>query len=143
MTNRDTILRGCDKWPKQWMGTDEDVPYGQGLVEAMRPFIAALIEDGISDRTLRTHLEKLWLLGGEIIRDVSMSEEYEEIAPTDKLKESIGPDGGPYCRHLSSGGEQRSFDATCGKLWRFLERQKHTANNASHRIANPRRVGKR
>lgn len=111
------------------MGMNEDVPYGQGIVGAMRPFIEALLAEGLSDRTLQKHTENLWLLGGEIIRDVSMNEEYEKITPADKLLESIGPDEGPYCRHLNSEGEQHSFDATCGKLYRFLEKQKKAANN--------------
>jgi len=103
------------------MGMPEDVPYGQGIVEAMRPFIKALGERELSARTLRKHLGNLWLLGGAIIRDVSMSEEYEKIAPADKLRQSITPDEGPLCRHVNSEGKQRSFDTTCGKLCRFLE----------------------
>jgi hypothetical protein len=117
------------------MGMDEDVPYGQGIVDAMKPFIEALIAEGLSDRTLRKHMDNLWLLGGEIIRDVSMSEEYEGITPADKLWESLGPDEGPYCRHLHSEVEQRSFDTTCGKLHRFLEKTKKKANKSIQPIS--------
>jgi len=131
MKSRDSILRDCDKWPKQWMGMDEDVPYGKGIVEAMRPFIEALIEEGLSDRILQKHAGNLWLLGGEIIREVSMDEEYDVTTPVDKLRESIGPDDGPLCRHINSEGEQLSFDATCRKLHRFLEKQKKQVNNRS------------
>jgi hypothetical protein len=120
--SRDDIIRDCEKWPKQWMGLGEDVPYGRGIVNAMKPFIEALISEGVSDRTLRKHLNNLWLLGGEIIRDVSLNEEYAEIAPVDKLVESIGDNGGPYCRHLHSDEEQGSFDTTCRKLHRFLKK---------------------
>ena len=124
MTNRNKILKECDGWPKAWRGTDEDVPYGQGLVEAMMPFILTLLDGDVSERTARKHLGHLWLLGGEIIRNVSLYDEYDEMTPAEKLKQSIGPDEGPLCRHLSSESEQRSFDATCGKLCRFLERPK-------------------
>ncbi|MFH0908470.1 MAG: hypothetical protein V1929_06890 [bacterium] len=113
---------------------NEDVPYGEGIVNAMRPFIEALIAEGQSDRTLQKHAGNLWLLGGEIIRDVSMNEEYETVTPADKVWESIGPDEGSYCRHLNSEGEQRSFDATCGKLYRFLEKRKKSANNQIHPV---------
>jgi hypothetical protein len=124
MKSRNDILLDCEKWPKRWMGLGEDVPYGRGIVDAMKPFIEGLIAEGVTDRTLRKHLGNLWLLGGELIRDVSMNEEYEKIAPADKLLESIGPDGGPYCRHLHSEEESRSYDATCRKLFRFLEKMK-------------------
>ena len=116
-----SVLRKCDEWPKSWMGLDEDVPYGQRLVAAMKPFIESLIESNISARVIKKHLDNLWLLGGEIIRDVSLHEDYEKTAPADKLWEAIGPHEGPYCRHLHTASEQQSYDATCGKLYRFLK----------------------
>jgi len=106
-------------------GSDEDVPYGQEIVEAMKPFIESLIADHLTDSTLRKHLGNLWLLGGEVIRSVSVYEEYETIAPYDKLLESIGPDEGRDCRHLHSEAERRSFDSTYGMLHRFLARTKN------------------
>jgi len=113
------------------MGMDEDVPYGNGIIDAMRPFIEALMAEGLSDRTIQKHAGNLWLLGGEIIREVNLYEEYEKITPADKLWESIGPDEGPYCRHLNSENDQRSFDSTCGKLYRFLEKQKKLPTSGS------------
>lgn len=124
MKSRHNILRDCEKWPRQWMGMGDDVLYGKGIVEAMRPFIVALVAERLSDRTLQKHAENLWLLGGEIIRDVSTYKEYTKITPAAKLWESIGPDEDPYCRHLNSESEKRSFDATCGQLYRFLEKMK-------------------
>ena len=115
------ILRKCAEWPESWMGVDEDVPYGQRLVEAMTPFIESLIESNISARGMKKHLDNLWLLGGEIIRDVSLHEDYAKIAPAAKLWEAVGPHEGPYCRHLHTPSEQQSYDATCGKLYRFLK----------------------
>jgi hypothetical protein len=133
------MLKDCDKWPKQWMGIDEDLLYGQGLVEAMRPFILHLLALDVTDRTVKKHLENLWLLGDQIIRDVSLYEEYE-ISPADKLKGSISPDEGPLCRHITSEAEQRSFDGTCGKLCRFLENPDKIANKQIHPPVKTRRV---
>jgi len=132
------------EWPKRWMGTEEDLPYGQAVLEAMCPFVAHLISSGLSERTIRRHMDNLWLLGGEIIRDVSMNEEYEEISPSEKLRDSVGLHGGPYCRHLNSEAEMRSFDTTCRQLHVFLEKDKTgKANKEVHRIATPRRGVKR
>jgi hypothetical protein len=116
-----SILRKCAEWPVAWMGVDEDVPYGQRLVAAMMPFIESLIASNISARVLKKHLDNLWLLGGEIIRDVSLHEDYDKSAPAAKLWEALGPHEGPYCRHLHTASEQQSYDATCGKLYRFLK----------------------
>lgn len=114
----------------------EDVPYGAGIVEAMRPFIEALLDDGLTERTVQKHIGNLWLLGGEIIREVSMDEMYDKITPADKLRESVGPNEGPLCRHINSEGEQRSFDSTCRKLYRFL---KHTTKRQTEHMPIGRR----
>ena len=68
-------------------------------------------------------MDNLWLLGGEIIRNVNTFDEYD-ISPDQKLRDSVGPDGGPYCRHLDSEPEVESFHATCRKLHKFLEAER-------------------
>lgn len=103
------------------MGTEEDMPYGQGIQQVMRPFIESLIAGGLSVKTIKKHMDNLWLLGGEIIRDVSMNNEHNKILPLEKVRNSIGPDGGPYCQHLNSESELTSYDSTCRKLHNFLE----------------------
>ena len=92
----------------------EDIPYGKRLIELFRPFIETMISSGLRDKTIRNHIDNLWLLGGEVIRDVSMYEQYD-TPPDIKLNDSIGPDGGPYCNDLHPGSEQASFDRTCRK----------------------------
>jgi hypothetical protein len=119
-----SILRQCDEWPAAWMSVDEDVLYGQRLVAAMKPFIESLIATNVSKRGIKKHLDNLWLLGGEIIRDVSLHEDYEKSAPAARLWDAIGPHEGPYCRHLHTASEQQSYDATCGKLYRFLKQNR-------------------
>jgi hypothetical protein len=63
----------------------------------------------------------LWLLGGEIIREVNMSGEYR-CDPHEQLIKAIDCGEGPLCRHLDSQAEQEAFDATCRALYRFLSR---------------------
>jgi hypothetical protein len=108
------------EWPKRWMGTEQDFEYGKQLLEAMRPFAEFLTEDSLAKKTIKRHLTNLWFLGGEIIRDVNVYSEYSTSAP-EKLRESVGPDGGPYCRHLNSEADMKSFDSTCKKLHKYLE----------------------
>jgi hypothetical protein len=108
------------EWPERWMYVREDVAYGKDLLPPMNAFIVDLISKGLTRKTIRRHIDNLWLLGGEIIRHVNTYEEYH-IPPIEKLKKSIGSDGGPYCRHIDSEAELASFDSTCRKLHRFLE----------------------
>lgn len=119
MKTPEDICPDFSEWPGSWHVVEEDIPYGQGLLEAMRPFVMHLIAKGLTRKTIRKHMDYLWLLGGEIIRDVAMDEEYD-IPPEEKLRQSVDVEGGPYCRHLHSENDMRSFDATCRKFHKFL-----------------------
>ena len=76
-------------------GSKKDVKYGQGILQVMRPFIESLIASGLSVKTIKRHMDNLWVLGGEIIRDVNTYDEYDEISPLEKTQASVDPSGGP------------------------------------------------
>ena len=111
-----------EKWPKRWMGFPEDIPFGKKIIDIFRPYIEDLINSKYTEKTIRRHVDNLWLLGGEIIRDINMDPDLRNSNALDVLMKSIGSDGGPLCRHIETEAEQRSFDATCKKLYKFLER---------------------
>ncbi len=50
-----------------------------------------------------------------------MDNEYS-IPASIKLRSAIGTDGGPYCRHLDTEAEFKSFNGTCRKLHNYLKR---------------------
>ena len=120
MKSPEQIEPSFPEWPVTWSGTEDDIPYGNGLIEAMRPFIIHLIDQGLKVKTVRNHMNNLWLLGGEIIRSVSTYNDYK-IPPAESLRRSVDQDGGPYCHHFTTEEELRSYDATCRKLSKFLE----------------------
>ena len=62
--------RDLEDWPRSWMGLDKDLPPGEQLLACFRPFIAHLASLSLSRKTIRRHVDNLWLLGGEIIRDL-------------------------------------------------------------------------
>ena len=110
------------EWPKRWMGFPEDILFGENLIDIFRPFIEDLIDSKYTVKTIKRHIDNLWLLGGEIIRDINMDPDLRNSNALDVLMENIGSDGGPLCRHIETEAELRSFDATCKKLYKFLER---------------------
>ncbi len=59
-----------------------------------RPFIQSLIDHGWTKKTIRNHIDNLWLLGGEIIREVNDDNEYRRFNPPE-IMETIGLEGGP------------------------------------------------
>jgi hypothetical protein len=122
MKTPEEICPDFNDWPVRWHEVAEDVPYGRGLLDAMRLFVVHLIDSGLKDKTIRNHMDYLWLLGGEVIRSVSLNEDYN-IPPAEKLRRSVDKEGGIYCRHLGSELEEVSYQATARKLHKFLQAQ--------------------
>ncbi|MCX5866195.1 MAG: hypothetical protein NT009_01765 [Proteobacteria bacterium] len=114
------ICRDFEKWPDSWKGESRDKEYGERICMEMKPFIEALIEKGLTKATIRRHMDYLWLLGGEIIREVNMHRDYKKD-PRQKILEMVDQDGGPLCHHISES-ESVAFDGTCRKFWKFLSK---------------------
>ena len=122
--NLAAVCRDLDEWPRSWMGFPADIPPGEHLVAAFRPFLLHLVALPLSRKTLRKHVDNLWLLGGELIRDVNTTPALRKRPIAALLFEAI-EEGGPLLYPGDSEAAQRSFDSTCRKLRRFLEQQSH------------------
>lgn len=101
------------------MGLAKDLPPGEQLLAQIRPFIEHLASSSLSPKTIRRHVNNLWLLGGEIIRDLHYDPSLRKRDAEWLLRSVIHEDGGPLI-HNGSEEAQRSFDSTCRKLHRFL-----------------------
>ena len=101
------------------MGLEKDLPPGEQLLACFRPFIEHLASSSLSPKTIRKHVDNLWLLGGEIIRDLHYDPALRKVAAQTLLRRVIHEDGGPLI-HNGSEDEQRSLDSTCRKLHRFF-----------------------
>ena len=111
--------RDLDNWPRSWMGLEKDLPPGEQLLACFRPFIEHLASSSLSSKSIRRHVDNLWILGGEIIRDLNYTPSLRKVAAQRLLREAVHADGGPLI-HNGSEEEQHSLDATCRKLHRFL-----------------------
>ena len=111
--------KDLDRWARSWMGLENDLPPGEALVACFRPFIEHLASSGLAPRTLRRHVGNLWVLGGEIIRDLNYAPSLRKKTAEQLLRHAVDDDGGPLI-HNGSEEDQRSLDATCRKLHRFL-----------------------
>src|SRR6266404_5216368 len=109
-----------ETWPRSWMGWGKDLPPGEALVACFRPFLEYLVNSSLSRKTIRKHVDNLWLLGGEIIRDLNETSSLRKL-PVERLLLNTVADGGPLLYHCDSEEQQRSFDSTCRKLRRFLD----------------------
>lgn len=123
MNKLSEICPDFQEWPERWMGDEKDFEYGKKLLEEMRPFAESLANSNLTQKTIKRHLSYLWVLGGEIIRDINMENEYSTPA-SEKIRSVVGSDGGPYCRHLNSQAERKSFNTTCRKLHNYMKKNK-------------------
>ena len=100
------------------MGLDKDLPPGEQLVVLFRPFLEYLAASDLSPKTIQKHVDNMWALGGEFIRDLNYDPPLRKRPVAQQLLKMIEY-GGPL---LYRGGEdqQRSFDSTCRKFRRFL-----------------------
>jgi hypothetical protein len=117
----DHYCRDLNGWPRSWMGLEKDLPPGEELVRLFRPFLEHLAASNLSPKTIQKHVDNLWALGGEFIRDLHNDPALRR-RPVDQVLSKMIEFSGPLLYH---GGEdqQRSFDSTCKKFRRFLIEQ--------------------
>jgi len=101
------------------MGLEKDLPPGEQLVTLFRPFLEHLAASKLSPKTIQKHVDNIWVLGGEFITELNYTPSLRK-APVEKVLADIIKDGGPCLRHRDSEEQQRSFESTCRKLWRFF-----------------------
>ena len=110
--------RDLKGWPQSWMGLEKDLPPGEQLIALFRPFLEHLASSSLSPKTIQKHVDNMWALGGEFIRELNYDPPLRK-KPVEQVLLKMLQYGGPMLYH---GGEdeQRSFDATCRKFKRFL-----------------------
>ena len=129
-----------DQWPLSWAYEPRDIPSGLRMVECFKPFLRELLTRPLSRKTLRQHRDNIWALGGEVISQLQMDGGLRRRPIEQVVLTLIGDDGGPLLSHGQSDAEQRSFDATCRKLFRFLSSREvsHRHNARSSAVATNR-----
>src|ERR1035441_5717880 len=110
--------RDLNGWPRSWMGLEKDLPPGEQLLALFRPFLEHLAASDLSPKTIQKHVDNMWALGGEFIRDLHSDSSLRKKPVELVLRQMIEYDG-PLLYH---GGEdqQRSFDSTCRNFHGFL-----------------------
>jgi hypothetical protein len=111
------------EWPRSWRYEQRDELPGQQIVECFKPFLLHLLSLRLSKKTRRKHRDNLWLLGGEIIGEISNTPRLRKRPIEQLLFSVLDEEGGPLLSHHESEEAQRSFASTCRKFFRFLQDQ--------------------
>jgi hypothetical protein len=119
-------LSNIDEWPEDWMGVEEDLAIGRGLLGLFIPFIQHLIDEGLAAKTIKIHGYHLNMLGGEIIERLNQDDEdNRKLSPRELVIHYVDEEGGPLLSFLDPNikaelARHMAYDATCRKLLTFL-----------------------
>jgi hypothetical protein len=97
-----------------------DLPPGRQMVECFKPFLRHLLSLNLSGKTVRKHRDNLWLLGGELISALHQTPRLRTRPVEQVVLAALSDEGGPLICHGTCEDQQRSFDSTCRKFYRFL-----------------------
>jgi hypothetical protein len=85
----------------------------------VRPFLEHLAVSNLTPKTIPKHVDNIWVLGGEFITELNYTPSLRK-ASVEKVLADMIKDGGRILRHGDFEEQQRSFEATCRKLWKFV-----------------------
>ena len=91
------------------------------MVDSFKPFLHHLLSLNLSRKTFEKHRDNLWLLGGEIISNLHKTPSLRKRPIEAVVLAALDDEGGPLIANGVSEEQQRSFDSTCRKLYRFLK----------------------
>jgi hypothetical protein len=121
----DTALAGfcpdLEQWPKRWHYDEPDIAPGEQIVAYIKPFLLHLLSENLSPKTRRRHRDNVWLLGGELIRLRYEDSKLRNMAIPLALSALLSEEGGPMVYPRICEAQQNAFDATCRKLYRFID----------------------
>lgn len=117
--NLSALLALMDPWPQSWAGIVRDEAVGRALTDLMRPFLEHLHQHNLSAKTLRRHLDNLWLIGGEVIRNLHEDSTLRKMPTRSLLLDAIYDGEAPLIGDCTEE-QQRSLDSTARKLFHFL-----------------------
>jgi hypothetical protein len=117
------VLKACpdlDEWPRRWQCEAADLVPGAAIVATFKPFLLDLLRRKASKTTFNRDLRNLWQVGGEIIRRRYDDPDLKRLPIDQLVRQMVEEDGGPLIWPRISETEQNAIDATCRKLYRFL-----------------------
>ena len=108
------------------MGIEEDLAIGRGLLALFIPFIQHLIDQGVAQKTIKSHGYHLSMLGGEIIERLNQDDEdNRKLPPRELILHYVDDEGGPLLSFFDPNvkaelAQHMAYDATCRKFLKFV-----------------------
>jgi hypothetical protein len=118
------------EWPEDWMGVQDDIAIGRGLLALFIPFIQHQIDKGLSKKMIKTDGSNLNILGREIIERLNENdEENRKLLPRELILHYVDEEGGPLLsfwdpNDITEFKYHRAYDSTCRKFLKFMTGKK-------------------
>ena len=112
--------KDINQWPNKWEIGKADLKIGQSIVDQLKPFLIDSIEKGRSKKTIKTYAQYLWVLGGELIRQINDDPHERRLSARNLILKYIDDSGGPYWRHARDELEHARYDSICKRLFKFM-----------------------
>ena len=112
--------KDIDKWADSWKIDEGDSKIGCAIVGQFKPFLISLIEKGLSKKTVKLYRDYLWVLGGELIRQINEDESERRLSARELISKHVDDCGGPYWRHAYNEADEEKYNSACKKFFRFM-----------------------
>jgi len=90
------------------MGLEKDLPASEQLLALVRPFLEHLAASDLSPKTIQKHVDNVWALGGEFIRDLHNDPSLRK-KPVDLVLRRMIEYGGPLLITAAKISRDRSI----------------------------------
>ena len=117
------LAKACpdlDDWPLRWQYVEADIAPGRAIVAVFKPFLLDLLHRQASKTTFNRDRDNLWQAGGAMSQCRHGDPDLMRLHIDVLIRDMIEEDGGPLLWPRISETEQKALDATCRKLYRFL-----------------------
>ncbi len=106
----------------RWRYEEADIAPGRAIVAVFKPFLLDLLHRKVSKTTFNRDRLNLWQVGGAMIQFRHGDPALKRLPIDTLIRDMIEEEGGPLLWPRISESEQKALDATCRKLYRFLNR---------------------
>lgn len=112
--------KNIDQWPHKWEIDQDDIKVGKALLEEFKSFLIDLINKGRAKKTIKNYADYLWVLGGELIRQINDEPDERKLSTKNFIKKHVNESGGPYWCHAYNEADHDRYDSVCRKFYKFL-----------------------